>query len=282
MKSWILFTIIYAIFNGFFQCSKKKAIENNSNYEVLAFFTLVSFILVLFTIKDNILIRLPYLLIILGKSLIIVIAWFLNLYAISKMSISLYSVINLSRIIFSIILSILFLEEKLTLTTTIGIIIVITGLFLINNISNKNESKETSSKVIVVLLISCLLNSLSAIIDKKILLHITSEQLQFWFLFFLTTIYLTILFIKQHKINFKNINKNYWILITAICLVVGDKFLFLANSIPDSKVSIITILKQLSSIELIILGKFLFKEKNITKKLLCSILIIFGIILALI
>jgi len=40
-----------------------------------------------------------------------------------------------------------------------------------------------------------------------------------------------------------------------------------------------TLLKQLSVIEGIILGKFLLKEKNIIKKLLCSILIIFGIML---
>jgi uncharacterized membrane protein len=56
----------------------------------------------------------------------------------------------------------------------------------------------------------------------------------------------------------------------------------MANEIPESKASIITIIQQISTIEIILLGKVLFKEKNIIRKLLCSILIIFGITLTLI
>ena len=127
------------------------------------------------------------------------------------------------------------------------------------------------------LIISCFLSSISAIIDKKVLLHITSGQLQFWFLLFLTMYYWIILIIRKEKINFEEIRKNYWIPITAITLVVGDRFLFIANKNVDSKVIIMTMLKQLSVIISIILGKILFKEKNIIKKLLYSILIILGI-----
>ena len=43
-----------------------------------------------------------------------------------------------------------------------------------------------------------------------------------------------------------------------------------------------TILKQISTIELIVIGKIAFKEKNILKKLLCCALIVFGVVLTLI
>ena len=49
MQNWIIYTIIYAMFTGFFQCAKKKAVEKNSIYEVLAVFSLMAFILVAFT-----------------------------------------------------------------------------------------------------------------------------------------------------------------------------------------------------------------------------------------
>lgn len=78
--------------------------------------------------------------------------------------------------------------------------------------------------------------------------------------------------------DFKIIKKNYWILVAAICLTVADRFLFKANEIPESKVSIMTLIKQISVIEGIILGKIFFDEKNIIKKLLCSLLIITGIV----
>ena len=58
------------------------------------------------------------------------------------MSISLYSIFNLSKIIFSVLLGVIFLGEKITLTTLVGIIIVLIGLYLVNRISNDKENNE--------------------------------------------------------------------------------------------------------------------------------------------
>lgn len=277
MDNWILFTILYAFFVAFFESAKKKAIERNSVYEVLANFSLIAFILTFFITKDAFEIDYSYLPVIFFKASIIVIAWILGVKVLEKMQISLYSMIRISRIIFSVLLSSVFLGEQITFITLIGMSIVISGLILVNRTVNKGESKDQSIKLIGLLLISCLLNSISAIIDKKVLLHITSGQLQFWFILFLTIYYWIILIIKKEKINFKEIRKNYWIPIAAVALVVGDRFLFKANENVDSKVIIMTMLKQLSVIISIILGKIVFKEKDIIKKLLYSLLIIVGI-----
>lgn len=282
MENWVIFTFLYAIIIGFFHCGKKKSIEKNSVYEVLACFSLIAFILAALISKNVMDIELSNLLMIFGKSFIIVIAWIISLKALEKMPVSLYSVLNLSRIIFSIIMSVIFFGEKITVTILIGVIIVLVGLILVNRNSGQKDNKETSLKAVIMVLISCLLNSVSAIIDKKVLLNITSDQLQFWFLLFSTIMYWLILLIRKRKIDFKNIKKNYWIIITAICLTIGDKFLFMANEIPESKVSIMTIIKQFSAIESIILGKIIFKEKNVINKLLCSVLIVVGIVLTLI
>jgi len=282
MQNWILYTLTYAIFTGFFQCSKKKAVEKNSIYEVLAIFSTIAFLFASLTSKNVFNIGFTPLIIVFIKSIIIVIAWILSLNAIQKMPISLYSVINLSKIIFSIIMSLVFLGEKLTVLIIVGAIIIILGLFLVNKVSNVKSEKETTFKTILILLAACLLNSISAIIDKQVLKYINPMQLQFWFLFFLAICYWAILLLKNKKIDFKNIKKNYWIFFAAICLTVADRFLFKANQIPESKVSIMTLIKQISVIEGIILGKIVFNEKNIFKKLLCSFLIIIGIVLTII
>lgn len=278
MQNWILYTLIYAIFIGVFQCAKKKAVEKNSPYEVLAIFSTIAFILAALISNNVFNIGFTPLIIVFIKSIIIVIAWILSLHAIKKMPISVYSVINLSRIVFSIIMSVIFLGEKLTVLLIVGTIIIILGLFLVNKVSNVKSEKETSLKVILILLVSCLLNSISAIIDKQVLKYMNPIQLQFWFLFFLAICYWIILLFKNRKLNLKKIKKNYWILIAAICLTVADRFLFKANEIPESKVSVMTLIKQVSVIEGIVLGKIFFNEKNIIKKLLCSLLIIVGIV----
>ena len=69
-----------------------------------------------------------------------------------------------------------------------------------------------------------------------------------------------------------------FILILGILIPVNAKEdNFIANENVDSKVIIMTMLKQLSVVISIILGKIIFKEKNIIKKLIYSLLIIGGI-----
>ena len=282
MKIWVIYTVIYAVLMGIFECAKKKAIEKNFVYEVLATLGIASFLMAAFTCKDVFNINAYIILAIFTKSLAIVISWIICLYVIRKMSISLYSVISLSKIIFVTILSVIFLGEKITITTFIGSAIVILGLILVNKITNTKENKETSFKSVFLLLCACVLSAVAGILDKKVLMYASPDQMQFWFLLFLAIMYIVILLVKKRKINFTKLKKNYWILLAAICLVVGDKFLFAANEISESKVAIMTIIKQVSTIEIIILGKFLFKEKNIMKKLACSTLIICGIIISII
>ena len=270
MKSWIVFSILCAMFKGFYECSKKKAIEENSIYEVLAWFSLISFLLLALTTKIVWQIDLLYIFFILIKSLFVVGSWIFGLYALKRMSISLYSIFSLLKIIFSIILGIVFLGEEITITTLIGIIIVLFGMFLVNNISNNKGKSDVSLKIILILILSCLFAAISGFIDKKILVYVTNKQLQFWFLLFLTVIYWVILIIRNKgikKIKIGDIDKNYWIPIMALFFVVGDKFWFMANEDPTSKLTLMTIINQSAIIEIIILGKFFFKEEKILKKL---------------
>ena len=283
MKLWIIYIIIYAILNGLYRSAKKLAItKNNTIYEVLAYITLISLILVIPISKDIFSINIFNLLIILVKAIIVAITWLLGIYSISNLDLSLYGILTLSRIIFTTILSIIILGEALTLNTIIGMFLVIAGLYLTNKTTSHNTNKKPSKKALTATTLFCLFGSISAIIEKRLLLHITSSQLQFWSLLFITIIYFIIIFIKQRKINHQAIYKNYYLILSSIFLVVGDKFLYLANEIPDSSVIIMTLLKQLSTVITIILGKIIFKEKNIIKKLLFSLLIIIGIIIILI
>lgn len=286
MEIWVILIIAYALINGFFETSKKQALTKSTLLEVLAGFTTLAFIFVAITTRDAFDIDIAYIPIILFKSLILIIAWLLNTYVLGKMSISVYGILKISTIIFSTTMGCIFFGEILTLKILLGMIIVLAGLVLVNLISNKNEEKNYSVKLIVLMLVSCFCSSFSAIIDKMMLSRITSSQIQFWFLLFLTLGYWIMVLFSKDKIKikdvFRSIKNNYWIIITAFLLAFGDRLLFIANSNPESKVSIMTFIKQLHVIETIIIGKFVFHEEHIMKKFLCSLLIIFGLVLILI
>lgn len=284
MEIWVWLVIAYSLINGLFETSKKKALKSSSVFEVLVGFTTLAFIFAALTTKDAFEINISYIPIIVFKSAIVIIAWLLNTYVLDKMSLSVYGILKISTIIFSTTMGCIFFGEVLTLKVLIGMIIVLTGLILVNLISEKNADKTASIKLVVLMLISCFCSSFSAIIDKAMLSRITSSQIQFWFLLFSGIGYWIIIFIKRIKIKavFNSIRTNPWIILTAFLLAFGDRLLFIANSYPESKVSVMTFIKQLHVIETIILGKFIFGEKNIIKKLLCSLLIILGLVLILI
>lgn len=279
MNNWIYLLIIDAFVISLSEVFKKKALKYNSIYEIPAFFTLIAFIINIFFSKDALSINYTFLPAILLKSIIIVIAWLLGIKAIEGLQLSMYGMIKISRIVFTVILSCLFLGEKFTITNLIGMLIVVVGLILVNTTTNSGHKKKNSIKLIILFLISCIGSAISSIIDKKVLLHVTSSQLQFWFYLFITIFFIIILLFKEKKIDVHIIKKNYWITLIAICLVVSDRLLFIANSEPSSKVIVMTIIKQLSVVISIILGKIVFKEKDIIKKILYSLLIITGVII---
>ena len=86
--------------------------------------------------------------------------------------------------------------------------------------------------------------------------------------------YLVYIIIKKEKLELKKAFTNPWIYALSFSLVLGDRLLFIANSDPASKVTIMTLLKQSSAILTIVLGKILYHEKHIAKKLLCAFIIL--------
>jgi len=282
VNNWIAFILLYAVFNGFLQCAKKKALEKNTIFEVMFFYIVISFSLNIFKLNEAINLENKYIFMIFLKALILFFSWLAMLYVIEKMPASLYGVLNLSRIIFSVILSVMFLNEEITFMTLIGITIVIIGLFLVNRKNNNSEIAEYSKQSIVILLFACFLSSVSSILDKKIMIDISTNQMLFWCFLFLTLFSFLSLLCKNKKVNWTSLKKNYWIVLAALALTIGDRFLYAANEVEGSKVIIMTILKQLSAVVIILLGKIMFNEKRILRKLLCCALIVLGIVLTII
>ncbi len=277
---WILLVLLYGLLKGGREIVKKKSLEKNSVLEVLIVYTLLSFVFVLPGAKnavemENFLFLLP----IAFKSLIIFIAWILSFKAIKQMPVSLYGVIDLSRVVFASALGIIILHEEMTLTTIIGSLLVCVGVLLCERKKNLKDEK-VSFKIVCFTMISCLFNAISGVMDKILTKHVTSNQLQFWYMLFLVIYYIIFIVVTREKIRFVNALKNYWIWILAIMFVIGDRALFIANSMPESRVTVMTLVKQSCCIVTILAGKFVFKEKKIAYKLACALIIIAGIFIA--
>lgn len=275
LNSWIFLVLMYGILKGIRDVIKKKALEKSTVMEVLFFYTIIGFIMVSPTAKEAITLDITYVAIILIKSALVFTAWILGFKSLQKLPVSFYGVMDLSGVLFSSIMGICFLNEVFKINQYFGLGIVMLGLFLVNY--NKGNKSEIKAKYALMALISCILNAISGVMDKILMQNITSSQLQFWFMAIMVVLYFVYILITREKVNWKCIKNNVWIIVMSVLFVIGDKALFIANSIPDSKVSVMTILKQSACFVAIVGGRLIFKEKNIAFRLLCAVVIIIGI-----
>ena len=74
--------------------------------------------------------------------------------------------------------------------------------------------------------------------------------------------------------------QQWWIWAMAIMFVIGDAALFIANANPDSRITVMTVVKQSACFVTILGGKFVFHEKGIAYRLFCALIIFCGIILS--
>ncbi|MCR5208613.1 MAG: DMT family transporter [Lachnospiraceae bacterium] len=282
----MLLTLFYGLIKGGREIVKKKAIEKSTVFEVLFFYTLFAFLFLipgaLMFPEDNIrglsYVQLGFIAI---KSFVIFIAWICSFKAIEKIPISVYGLLDLSRVIFATLLAVLVLGESVGKTQILGLILVALGLLFLKFGSGK-EPEKSGAFYVVLALLSCVLNAVSGMMDK-ILTNETLDigmkpgQLQFWYMLFLTMFYGMYFFFSKTELDIRKNLKNWWIWILSLLFVLADRALFMANQDPASKVTVMTLIKQSGCLVTILGGRLVFKEKNIVKKLVCAAIIITGI-----
>lgn len=298
---WMLLTLLYGVFKGFREIVKKKSLERSTVVEVLFFYSLFGFVILIPTISTVGGVGLREMLFIALKSFIIFVAWLASFHAIKKIPISLYGILDLSRVLFATLLGITVAGEIIKLNQVVGLILVAFGLLMLKFKKGQKENEDIKAVYVFFAFFSCLLNAVSGLMDKLLTRDglVTPSQLQFWYMLYLVIFYFLYMVvaafvkhIKAVKLNedakgagwllriadFKGAVTNYWIWILSILFIIADRSLFVANADPASRITVMTLIKQSGCIVTILAGKFLFKEKNIGYKLLCAFVIIVGIV----
>lgn len=249
-------------------------------------YTLLSFMMVLPSMNAAMGMKPKYYFYVALKSFVIFLAWMLSFKAIGRMPISLYGVLDLSRVMFATLLGVIVLHEVLGLYQTIGLLFVSTGLLLLKyrprSMRGASETGEqsTETKYVIMAFVSCMFNAVSGLLDKLLMKEITSTQLQFWYMLFLVSMYLLFILFTRTPVKPGSVVRNKWVWLLSVLFVIADRALFIANGMPGSRVTVMTLLKQSGCIVTIVAGRYLFKEKGTVHKIVCAMIIVTGIVIA--
>lgn len=275
---WMLLVLLYGLLKGAREIAKKKAMTKNTVMEVLVIYTLLSFVFVLPQAPAAGGMESRFYFYIAIKSFCIFIAWICSFQSIKRLPVSLYGILDLSRVLFATSFGVLFLGEILNGFQIAGLVIVCAGLLLLKVKPSSGDENKSSAFYIFLAFVSCFLNAVSGFLDKVLMKDLNSSQLQFWYMLFLTAYYFIYVLCTRTKIS-SSVFKNQWIWILAIMFVIGDKALFIANGMEESRITVMTLIKQSGCLVTIIGGRFIFKEKNTAFRFFCAAVIIAGIVL---
>lgn len=282
---WIPLVLLYGVLKGVREIVKKKALEKNSTIEVLFMYTFLSFIIVLPTAKTAMGMEPKFYFYVALKSFVIFMAWMFSFKAIKRMPISLYGVLDLSRVLFATLLGVIVLQEVLSIHQMIGLLFVSTGLIMLKyRPRSMREAADTvrqsvEVRYVVMAFVSCMFNAVSGLLDKLLMREINSAQLQFWYMLFLMLMYLLFILITRTPVKVASVMCNKWVWLLSVLFVIADRALFIANGMSGSRITVMTLLKQSGCVVTILAGRYLFKEKNTTHKMVCALIIIAGIVI---
>ena len=145
--SWILLVLVYGLLKGAREIVKKKSLERSSVIEVLFFYTLFAFLLVVPDVKNAMCVDVTMLPWVAVKSFVIFVAWILSFKAIKKMPISLYGILDLSRVLFATILGIVVMKEETSPGQLTGLVLVAAGLLMLKK--KKGEPEKVERRIVL-------------------------------------------------------------------------------------------------------------------------------------
>lgn len=301
---WILFVLIYGILKGVRDVAKKLAVSKSGVTEVLFVYTLIAFLFTTPEIPTAWGVPTKEMLLIAFKSFIIFVAFLCSFHAIKKMPVSLYGVLDLSRMLFAFFIGIFWLKETPGILQIVGMILVSAGLLLLRfrpgflKLSEDAPVESAAAEsaggkgiliggervagiILIMAFVSTFLNAVSGNLDKYLMStgNVTSGQLQFWYMLYMLIYYGIYVIVTKTKIT-KSVWKNGYVWLISILFFVADRCLFIANGYAESKVTVMTLLKQVCVVVTILGGRFIFKEKNIAYKLFCAGVVVAGIVIA--
>lgn len=273
--SLVLIRIFSNSFSGVFQ--KKLSKNFSASYiNTLCYFILTLFCLLGFKFFDFSNIEVfKYALF---SGLIGAIGNIFQIKALNLGELSILAPINSYKIIFSLIFSFLILREIPSLGAFLGIFLIILGSYIIFETTREGFSyKLFFKKDIQYRILAVLFTSLEAVFIKNMIIF--SNELTALFFWGLTSFLFSLIIMKLNHHNFEKLAKNNLYLIFGLSLTMVIMQFSTNILFKIMNVSYALSLFQLSSILSVFLGYKFFKEKNILKKLLGSLIMIIGAII---
>lgn len=276
---WIIYALVSAIFSGLTSVlasysSKLNKVDSILITTIRTFIILVlSFIATLiyktFNEIYNLDIKTIIFLILSGISTTLL--WIFYFKALDTGDVSKVTPIDKTSIVITLILSMIFLHEKITIIKVISITFILIGTLLT---VNKKTTNEKDNKWILYSILTAIFTSTTTIISKIGLNDIDSVLATFIRTVIVFMILMFIVIIKKKYVYLKDISKESLRYVIYSGITNTLSWLFYFASLKDGETSIVFTIEKLSIVVTILLSVIFLKEKLNRKQIIGIIIIV--------
>ena len=278
---WILYSFLAAIFSGLTTIFAKKGVKNIdsllSTSIRTAIILIISFLIVIiFNSFEKINIKTFIFLILSGISTTLL--WINYFKALDYGNVNEVTPVDKTSIVITLVLSSIFLNEKITILKIISCILIIVGTFLMVNKSEHSNNKEW----LLYAILTAIFTSVSAIISKIGLRDINPSLGNFYRTIIVFILIWFYVIIKKKQKNIITIKRQTWIYLIISGFTTSLSWLFYFYALKNGEASMVFPIEKLSVVVSIGLSYVILKEKMTKKSIIGLILIIIGTLILLI
>lgn len=293
---WLFLAFASAFLLGIYDVNKKHALTNNAVIPVLflntifcALFFLPALLLsrfapesiegtIFYVAKVDWHTHVYFIL----KSVIVLMSWGAAYMAMKHLPLTLVAPIRALQPAFVLLGALLIFGERLNFWQSAGILVALVCFFLYSVAGKKEGISFLSNKWIWCLFLAVLTGASSGLYDKYLMGHFDRMAVQVWYIIYQSAMMLPILLIfwlpkrnTTEKFEFR------WTIIgISFFLCLSDFLYFYALSLPDSMISVVSVIRRSCGILISFsAGALLFHEKNIKTKSIILAGVLFGIFL---
>lgn len=276
---YIIYALLASVFSGLTSVFAKTGIKNIDSLLATFLRTIViSLFLFLIAIwKENLndifLLDTKTILFLILSGISNTLLWICYFKALDLGTVSKVTPVDKTSIVLTLILSSLFLNEKITTIKIISIVLILSGTFL----TIKKESKDSKdNKWIIYAILTAVFTSTTTVLSK-----IGIESTNTTLITFLRTIVVLIilttitLFKKKYK-SIKDIEKRSWLFIILSGLSTSLSWLFYFKALALGEASVVFPIEKLSLVVSILISIIFLKEKVNKKQIIGIIIIVIG------
>lgn len=274
---WLVLAICSALGLGFYDIMKKLSLRDNNVPGVLLLNTLFGTLLMSpviisgiahgyygleNTLTGHLLIGL--------KAVIVLSSWILGYFTIKHLPLTIQGPINATRPVIVLVGALLVFGERLNLLQWAGILIGFASLFFISRVGSKEGFSLKNSRWLWMSIGATTLGAVSALYDKYLLGFYKPLEVQAWYSLYQACI-MALLVLAIHRFGASGGTPLRWrwsILGISVFLTAADIAYFYSLSMPDSMISVVSMIRRGSVLVSFVYGVIILHEKHVREKLI--------------